>query len=207
MGFPVAEDLPPVTEVEAGVNVRPAGGVRRQVAGSLPRRQPGTGTRQVRRVAVTPSLHPEVPGTLFASPGRGLGIRQSMCWTKVCETAPSGKWVLKGKARTRMLPDNLDHLRVEWRKQGSYETAWVTPGHDCLCSYKYGHGAAVRPQTNDAIWDGVIGLWGRDRTPLIDLVCKGDSANGSEPEPVLRFRFMHPLAQRQRILVRATEPA
>ena len=26
---------------------------------------------------------------------------------------------------------------------------------------KYGRGAAVRPQTNDAIWDGVIGLWGR----------------------------------------------
>ena len=27
--------------------------------------------------------------------------------------------------------------------------------------YKYGHGAAIRPQTNDAIWHGVIGLWGR----------------------------------------------
>ena len=32
--------------------------------------------------------------------------------------------------------------------------------HDCLCSYKYGHGAAVRPQTNNAMWNGVIGLWG-----------------------------------------------
>ena len=57
-----------------------------------------------------------------------------------------------------MFPANLDHLRVEWRPQGSYETAWVTPGHDCLCPCKYGRGA---PQTNDAIWDGVIGLWGR----------------------------------------------
>ena len=43
----------------------------------------------------------------------------------------------------------------------AYKTAWVTPGHDCLCSYKYGHGAAVRPQTNNAIWDGVTGLWSR----------------------------------------------
>ena len=60
-----------------------------------------------------------------------------------------------------MFPANLDHLRVEWGKQGSYKTAWVTPRHDCLCPYKYGHGAAVRPQTNKAIWDGVIGLWGR----------------------------------------------
>ena len=41
-----AEDLRLVSEVEAGVNFRPAGGVRGQVAGSLHRRQPGTGTRQ-----------------------------------------------------------------------------------------------------------------------------------------------------------------
>ena len=38
-----AEDLLPVSEVVAGVNFRPAGGVREQVAGSLPGRQPGTG--------------------------------------------------------------------------------------------------------------------------------------------------------------------
>ena len=156
-----AEDLRPVSEVEAGVNFRPAGGVRGQVAGSLPRRQPGAGTRQVRGGVVTPSLHPEVPGIQFVSPGDGLDIRQSMGWTKVCSTARSGIWVLKGNARARMLPENLDHLRVRWIPRGTYETAWVTPGHDCLCSYQYGHGAAVRPQTNDAIWRGVIGLWGR----------------------------------------------
>ena len=75
-----------------------------------------------------------------------------MGWTKVCGTTRSGIWVLKGNARTRMLPENLDHFRVEWMKRGSF---------DCLCSYNYGHGAAVRPQTNDAIWRGVIGLWGR----------------------------------------------
>ena len=39
------EDLRPVSEVEAGVNFRPAGRVRGQVAGSIPRMQPGTGTR------------------------------------------------------------------------------------------------------------------------------------------------------------------
>ena len=93
-----------------------------------------------------------------------------MGWTKVCQTAQSGIWVLKGNARARMLPDNLDHLRVEWRKRGSYETAWVTRGHDCLCLYQYGHGAAVRPQTNDAIWDGVIGLWSRV-APLLSPWC------------------------------------
>ena len=43
-----AEDLRPVSEVEAGVNFRPAGGARGQFAGSLPRKQPGPGTRQVK---------------------------------------------------------------------------------------------------------------------------------------------------------------
>ena len=156
-----AEDLHPVSEVEAGVNFRPAGWVREQVAGSLPGRQPGTGTRQSKGSVVTPSLHPEVLDSLSVSPGPGKRIRQLMGWTKVCGTAQSGIWVLKGNARARMLPANLDHLRVGWRKQGSFKTAWVTPGHDCLCSYKYGYGAAVRPQTNYAIWDGVISLWGR----------------------------------------------
>ena len=156
-----AENLLPVSEVETGVNFRLAGGVRGQVAGPLPGRQPGTGTRMVREGAVAPSLHPEVPGIQFVSPGRGLDIRQSMGWTKVCNTARSGIWVPKGNARARMLPANLDHIRVGWTTPGTYETAWVTAGHDCLCSYQYGHGAAVRPQTSNAIWDGVIGLWCR----------------------------------------------
>ena len=69
-----------------------------------------------------------------------------------------------------MLPENIDHLRVGWISRGSYETAWVTPGHDCLCSYHYGRGAAVRPQTNDAIWNGVIGLWCRV-APLLSPWC------------------------------------
>ena len=70
MGFPVRPKiLRPVSEVEAGVNFRPAGSSRGQVAGSLSRKQPDTGTRRVREIAVTSSLHPEVPGIQFASPG------------------------------------------------------------------------------------------------------------------------------------------
>ena len=156
-----AEDLRPVSEVEAGVNFRLAGGVRGQVVGSFSGQQPGTGTRTSKGSVVTPSLHPEVPDSLSVSPGPGKRIRQLMGWTKVCGTAQSGIWLLKGNARACMFPANLDYLRVGWRKQGSYKTAWVTPGQVCLCSYQYGHGAAVRPQTNKAIWDGVIGLWGR----------------------------------------------
>ena len=104
-------------------------------AGCFPRGQPGTGTRRVRECVVTPSLHPEVPGVQFVSPGYGLDIKQSMGWTKVCGTAQSGILVLKGNARTSMFPEYLDHLRVRWISRGTYETARVTPGHDCLCSY------------------------------------------------------------------------
>ena len=55
-------------------------------------------------------------------------------------------------------------------KRETYETAWGTPGHDCLFSYAYGHGAAVRPQTDDSDWDGVVGLWGRV-APLLSPWC------------------------------------
>ena len=49
------EDLRPVSEVEAGGKIfgRPAVCTWGQVAGSLPRRQPGTGTRQVKGSVVT----------------------------------------------------------------------------------------------------------------------------------------------------------
>ena len=190
-----AEDLRPVSEV--GDRGKFSAGRRCTGAGlqvHFPGRQPGTGTRQVRGGVDTPSLHPEVSGIQFVSPGRGLDIRQSMGWTKVCETTRSGIWVLKGNARARMLPENLDHLRVRWISRGTYETAWVTPGHDCLCSYKYGHGAAVRPQTNNAIWDGVIGFWGRVAPLLSPWVWQEGIANGYELEPVLRSKFMYSLA-------------
>ena len=60
-------------------------------------------------------------GHTFPPPGGSwCPIRVTWTWVghqaiNVCGTTRSGIWVLKGNARTRMLPDNLDHLRVEWR--------------------------------------------------------------------------------------------
>ena len=190
-----AEELLPVSEVEAGVNFRPAGRLWGQVAGSLPRKQPGTGTRQVKGSVVTPSLHPEVLAIQFVSPGYGLDIRQSMGWTKVCGTTQSGIWVLKGNSRTCMVPANLDYLRVEWIKQGTYETAWVTPRHDCLCSCKYGHGAPVRPQTHKP--SGMLLLvCGAGSHPSYRPGVVRRMHNGGEPEPVRWSRITYLLAQR-----------
>ena len=66
-----AEDLRPVSEVEAGVNFRPDGRVRGQVAGSLPWEATGHWYQANQGSVVTPSLHPEVPDiSMSGSPGR-----------------------------------------------------------------------------------------------------------------------------------------
>ena len=91
-----AEDLRPVPEVVAGVNFRPAGGVRRQVVGSFSGKQPGTGTRTSKGSVVTPSLHPEVPDSLSVSPGPGERIRQSMGWNEGVWDRTIGDLVAKG---------------------------------------------------------------------------------------------------------------
>ena len=155
-----------------------AGHSREQVVVQSLERRPGPGSRRSGEGAVAPSTHPEVPDTHFLSPARGVDIRQSMGWTKVCSTARSGIWVLKGDRMGRMLPANLDHLRVEWRKHGSYETAWVTPGHDCLCSCRKGHGAASQTTKYDSIWDAVIGLWCRVAPLLLPWCVRGDVPTG-----------------------------
>ena len=60
---------------------RPVAG---QVVVQSPEQRPGPGSK----------VQPEVSDTQFVSPGRGLGIRQSMGWEKVSHTAQSGIWVL-----------------------------------------------------------------------------------------------------------------
>ena len=75
----LAEDLRPVSEVEAGVNFRPAGVVRGQVAGSLPRRQPGTGTRTCQGRC----------GHTFPPPG-GSWYPIRVTWTRIGHQAIDG---------------------------------------------------------------------------------------------------------------------
>ena len=55
--------------------------------------------------------------------------------------------------------------------------------------HKYGHGAAVRPQTDNAIWDGVVEFVEQGRTPLVTVESKGECANGCEPGPGSHIRW------------------
>ena len=151
-----------------GTYLRTAGGVRGPVVGSSPGRRTGV---QKALGAVTPSVHLGVPKSLSVTPGRGLGLRQQLGWKKVCGTAQSGIWVLKGESRGYALPFTLDHLGVAWMEKRTYSTAWVTPRHACLCPYQYGRGAAVGPQSCSSIWNGVMGLWGTV-APLLTPWCR-----------------------------------
>ena len=107
-----------------------------------------------------------------------------MGWTKVCGTAQSGIWVLKGDARAVSYLKILNTFGWHGGPRGTYETPWVTPEHDCLCSHVFGHGASVRPQTKDSIWDGVLSLQGRV-APLLSPWC----ARGNVPTGVNLNRY------------------
>ena len=73
MGFPVRPKICVLSQRwRQGVNFRPAGGVRGQVAGSLPGRQPGTGTRQVQGRC----------GHTFPPPG-GFWYPIRVTWTRI----------------------------------------------------------------------------------------------------------------------------
>ena len=137
-----------------------------------------TGTRRSSGGAVTPSIHPEVLDSLFVSPGRGNGIRQLMGWRKVCGSAGSGIRVPKGDARARMLPADLDHLRVGWRKQ-------------VVTRDRLGH-ARARLSVFICVWtwsrvDGVIGLW-CSVAPLLSPWC----ARGNRPTRVNLNQYASP---------------
>ena len=73
--------------------------------------------------------------------------------------------MLKVAAMTESLPEKVDDVGVVWEHRSGYETAWVTPGHECLCSYSYGRGA-VLPQANPSVFTEAVNLWGRVASPL-----------------------------------------
>ena len=115
-------DLRAVSEVEAGVKFPLAGQAREQVVVHFSQRRPGPGTGGPGFSAVTPSIHPEVPDRQFRATFARIGYQAINGPEEgVCGTAKSGVC-------------NLDHLSVQWRMRGSYDTAWVTPGRGCLCA-------------------------------------------------------------------------
>ena len=85
--------------------------------------------------------------------------------------------MLKGGARTYILPRDLDDVGVVWESRSGYETAWATPRHVCSCSYKYGRGP-VLPQANPSVFTEAVNLWSRVASLLTPWCAKGEVPTG-----------------------------
>ena len=89
-----------------------------------------------------------------------------------------------------MLPVNLGHLSVIETKRRAGYTAWFMVGHARLCAYKYGQGAAIRPQTRPGRREVVVCGAGSHRLPQ-------GCAVWNEVQPVRRFATANSLFGRQ----------
>ena len=114
----------------------------------------------------------EIPCSLMKPPGRHQSAPHSLGWAQ-----NSGVWVLKGDARTHILPRNIDDVGVVWESRSGYETAWATPGHVCSCSYSYGRGP-VLPQVDPSVFTEAVNLWSRVASFLTPWCAKEEVPTG-----------------------------
>ena len=85
-------------------------------------------------------------------------------------TARSGVWLFRGALRGGDVLSSL-FASCDWVKKGPYHTAWsVPPLSACSCSYSYGQGTAIGPQTGERCWSLLAGLW-RAVAPLMKPWC------------------------------------
>ena len=86
------------------------------------------------------------------------------------KTDRSVLWLFRGALRGGDVCSSLLAL-CYWVKKGSYHTAWsVPPLSACSCSYAYGRGPAIGPQTGERCWSLLTGLW-RAVAPLMKPWC------------------------------------
>ena len=108
------------------------------------------------------------------SPGPGREVRNGMGWSLMEKTARSGVWLFRGALLGNSAVFAFAAL-AKWVKEGSFLTAWaVKPLSSCSCSYLYGRGTAVGPQSGERCWPLVDKLW-RAIAPLMKPSCaEGD---------------------------------
>ena len=112
--------------------------------------------------------HLPTPDFTTSAPGCGRKVRSWLGSTLMGKTERSGLWLFLGALR-----DVFSSLLAscDWVKMGSYHTAWsVPPLSACSCSYAYGQGPAIGPQTGERCWSLLTGLW-RAVAPLMKPWC------------------------------------
>ena len=117
-----------------------------------------------------------LPPPFFSSvsPGPGREVRNGMGWSLMEKTARSGVWLCRGALWGNSAFFAFAAL-ASWVKKGSFLTAWaVLPLSSCSCSYLYGRGTAIGPQSGERCWPLLDRLW-RAIAPLMKPWCaEGD---------------------------------
>ena len=95
-------------------------------------------------------LHPPLFSSV--SPGPGREVRNAMGWSLLEKTARSGVLLFRGAYQGSSAFFAFSTF-PGWVKKGSFLTAWaVLPLSSCSCSYLYGRGTAVGPQSGERCW-------------------------------------------------------
>ena len=117
-----------------------------------------------------------LPPPFFSSvsPGPGREVRNGIGWSLMEKTARSGVRLFRGAFRGSSAFFALAAF-ANWVEKGSFLTAWaVPPLSSCSCSYLYGRGTAVGPQSGERCWPLLDRLW-RAIAPLMKPWCaEGD---------------------------------
>ena len=101
-----------------------------------------------------------------SAPGCGSIVRMS----SMGKTDRSGLWLFRGALKGGDFFASL-LASCDWVKKGSYHTAWsIHPLSAGSCSYAYGQGQAIGPQTGEQCWSLLTGLW-RAVAPLMKPSC------------------------------------
>ena len=87
---------------------------------------------------------------------------------------------------------------ASWVQKGSFLTAWaVTPLSSCSCSYSYGRGTTVGPQSGERCWPLLDRLWRAIAPPMTPWCAEGDVPTAANLNLYRgRFRFACRMAQR-----------
>ena len=102
-----------------------------------------------------------LPPLFFSSvsPGPGREVRNGIGWSLMEKTARSGVWLFRGAFRRSSAFFALAAF-ANWVEKGSFLTAWaVPPLSSRSCSYLYGRGTAVGPQSCERCWPLLDRLW------------------------------------------------
>ena len=125
---------------------------------------------EIDKECVVTVSHLPTPDFTTSAPGCGGIVRSWLGWTLMGKTDRSWLWLFRGALRGGDVFSSLLASRDRVKK-GSYYTAWsVLPLSACSCSYAYGQGPAIGPQTGERCWSLLTGLW-RAVAPVMKPWC------------------------------------